>query len=283
MANQSDDTKQIKSPAERLLAAIDKLKKPTAKSAHLYRTSLRRFQAWTAVFHPAADTEHRQALKYLDKLRKATGKLRDCEVHLDILKQLEDDGGKDTRKLQQELRSRRKSYKKKLTKLLSDSLLKDTSRSLLRIDTAPKTVGSMDQNNGQVMLRLALDEYRAFVQNRPPLSPENLHEYRLACKHFRYTAEMAGNDAQAKHLLDTWKQVQDVSGDWHDYLTLAELAEEICGDGRLHALLVERRDSKYSDATKAIEQAEELLQGASSAPPRKKPGTARSGGKIKIA
>jgi len=109
MANQSDDQTQIESPAERLLAAMGKLNKPTAKRAHLFRTSLRRFQAWTAAFHPAADTEHKQALRYLDKLRKATGKLRDCEVHLDLLKQLEEDAGKETRKLEQELKSRRKS------------------------------------------------------------------------------------------------------------------------------------------------------------------------------
>ena len=283
MANQSDDQTQIESPAERLLAAMGKLNKPTAKRAHLFRTSLRRFQAWTAAFHPAADTEHKQALRYLDKLRKATGKLRDCEVHLDLLKQLEEDAGKETRKLEQELKTRRKSYRKKLANLLGDDLLKETSRSLRRIDTAPRTAASIAQKkNGDVMIRLALDEYRAFVQNRPPLSPENLHEYRLACKRFRYTAELAG-ESQASRLIDTWKTVQDVTGEWHDYLTLAELAKEICGDGRLHTLLVERRDSSYNDSTKAIEQAEKLVQEGSLAPPRKAPGTARPGRRMRVA
>lgn len=282
MASPSDNTKQIESPAERLLAAIDKLDKPTAKGAHVYRTSLRRFQAWLAVFHPAADTEHKQALKYLDKLRKATGKLRDCEVHLDLLKQLEDDAGKDTRKLEQELKSRRKSYKKKLTNLLSDPLLKETSRSLRRIDTAPKTAASTAERDAEVMICLALDEYRAFVQNRPPISPENLHEYRLACKRFRYTAELAG-EAQAMHLIDTWKQVQDVTGDWHDFLRLAELAEEICGDGRLHTLLVERRDSKYNDSIGAVEKAEKMVNEPLPAAPRKQPRSTRAGRKARIA
>jgi hypothetical protein len=94
---------------------------------------------------------------------------------------------------------------------------------------------------------------------------------------------MARDEAKSKHLTDTWKEVQDLSGEWHDYLTLAELADKICGEGRLHALLVERRDAKYNDSVAAVEKAEQLLQGRSTAPPRKQPRSARSGRSTKTA
>src|SRR6185312_6819395 len=100
------------------------------------------------------------------------------------------------------------------------------------------------------MAPLALNQYRAFVQRRAELSPENLHQYRLECKRFRYTAELGGDSPETNKLVDTWKKVQDSIGDWHDYLTLAEIAGETLGDSALHSALVSRRDAKYEAAAR---------------------------------
>src|SRR5579864_4162160 len=95
------------SPVERLLASIANLvQQPKSKGAHFYRTSLRRFQAWSDVFHPQLDSEQKLALMFLDKLRRATGKLRDSEVHLDLLKQLNPSSAGEKKKLERELKSR---------------------------------------------------------------------------------------------------------------------------------------------------------------------------------
>src|SRR5438477_10516376 len=99
-------TDDFDSPLERLLASIANLRQqPTAKGAHFYRTSLRRFQAWSDVFHPRIDPEQKPALKFLDKLRKATGRLRDSEVHLDLLGELKGVNGAEKKKLEKTLKS----------------------------------------------------------------------------------------------------------------------------------------------------------------------------------
>ena len=127
------------------------------------------------------------------------------------------------------------------------------------------------------MAKLALEEYRAFVQHRGTLSPDNLHEYRLECKRFRYTAELAGDEPKGKDLVEVWKKLQDLIGEWHDYLMLAELAEEILGDSAAHSELVNLTGRKFGDAKAAVEKAEKKWVVSASQVPKKEPRRARSG------
>lgn len=267
-------TDEFDSPLERLLASIANLRQqPTSKGAHFYRTSLRRFQAWSDVFHPHTDSDQQQAFKFLEKLRKATGKLRDSEVHIDLLQSLGGEVTDENAKLEKELKVRRKSYRKKLKSVLRDPMLSSIWRALRVLDE------SQTQNNQPSSIpgstKLALQEYRSFVQRRGPLSPENLHEYRLECKRFRYTAELAGETPEGEALIATWKAVQDVIGEWHDYLTLSGMAERVLGDSRLHAKLVNRRQKKYQQSLRAIGKCEQKLLRTRSRVPKKEPRRAR--------
>ena len=248
------------SPVERLLVSIDRLRKRlNSKSAHFFRTSLRRFQAWEEVIHPKLDSDKTDAMKFLNKMRKATGKLRDSEVHLDLLDNLDEGTGKEKKKVKRALKVRRKAARNKLDSLLSDADLKIHLNHLRLLGEPPLASREASENPLPAADQLALDEYRSFVESRAPLSPDNLHSYRLACKGFRYKAELAGDTPQARALIDAWKAVQDVSGGWHDYLTLAELTEEVCGDCTLHSLLVGMRDKRYDESVAAVETAERQL------------------------
>ncbi|HKT25351.1 MAG TPA: CHAD domain-containing protein [Terriglobales bacterium] len=248
------------SPVERLLISIDHLRKRhNSKSAHFFRTSLRRFQAWEEVIHPKLDSDKKSAMKFLSKLRKASGKLRDSEVHLDLLDALDGATGKEKKKVERALKLRRKAARSKLESLLSDADLKTQLNHLRLMGEPPLASHQASENPLPTADQLALDAYRTFVESRAPLSPENLHSYRLACKGFRYKAELAGDTAQARTLIDAWKSVQDVSGDWHDYVTLSELTEEVCGDCTLHSLLLGMRDKKYDESVASVEKAERQL------------------------
>src|SRR5690348_7095784 len=89
------------SSVERLLVSIDRLRRrPSSKSAHSFRTSFRRFQAWQDVVRPKLNGDKKEALKFLKKLRKATGKLRDSEVHLELLDQLDSASSKEKKKVE---------------------------------------------------------------------------------------------------------------------------------------------------------------------------------------
>jgi len=268
---------EFDTPLERLLASIANLRQqPNSKGAHFYRTSLRRFQAWNDVFHPHTDSEQQRAFKFLEKLRKATGKLRDSEVHIELLQSLGGAVTDENAKLEKELKARRKSYRKKLRSVLRDPMLSSIWRALRILD------GSRTQNNEASSIasstNLAFQEYRSFVHRRGPLSPENLHEYRLECKRFRYTAELAGETPEGEALIATWKAVQDVIGEWHDYLTLSDVSDRALGDSRLHTKLVDRTQKKYQESLRAVAKCEQKLLGAKSRVPKKEPKRARLSG-----
>jgi len=263
---------EIQSPVERLLASIRGLRKrQSSKGAHFYRTSLRRFQSWRDVAKPELVKNQEQALKLLEKLRKATGKLRDSEVHLELLDKIEGAPAKEKKKIEKALKAQRKSAKEKLLNLLTKADVKQALPELRHIGEPPGASPDTGDRPLTAADQLALDQYRAFVQSRAPLSPENLHSYRLACKAFRYTAELAGETPHVGSLVEIWRKVQDVSGDWHDYLVLSELAEEVAGDGPLHSLLIGLRDKKYDEAVIAVQEAERKLVGQEAQVPKKEP------------
>jgi len=268
---------EFDSPLERLLAAIANLRQqPTAKGAHFYRTSQRRFQAWSNVFHPHIDPEQRQALKFLEKLRRATGKLRDSEVHLELLDGLSRVKAKERKQLEKVLKARKKSYRKKLKSILRDAILNGIWRALRVLQESPgQTSEPSDPIAGTA--ELALKEYGAFVQRRAPLSAENLHEYRLECRRFRYTAELAEKTPAVESLIASWKGVQDIIGEWHDYLTLSETARSVGGYSSVHTRLLEHTLKKYRESLRAVAKCERKLGRSAVRVPKKEPMRARSG------
>jgi CHAD domain-containing protein len=269
-------TDEFDSPLKRLLASIANLRQqPTSKGAHFYRTSLRRFQAWSDLSHPHLNAEQQQSLGLLDKLRKATGKLRDSEVLLELLESLTGTSKAGKEKLEKELKTRRKSARKKVKSLLKDSDLISISEALRVFDESPvpNRESSLPVAEGA---RIALQEYRSFVRRRTALSPENLHEYRLECKRFRYTAELAGGASEGEVLIAAWKGVQDIVGEWHDYLMLSKIAKRVLGDSRLHTTLLARMQRKYEESLRAIARCEEKLLDSTPPVPKKEPKRARS-------
>jgi CHAD domain-containing protein len=265
------------SPVERLLASIANLRQqPTSKGAHFYRTSLRRFQAWTEVVRPRLDFRQEEALTFLDRLRKSTGRLRDSEVHLGLLETMSGVAEPEKKKLERALKSRRNAFEKKLKRLLRDPILRGIWSTLRVLDAASQAAHSAASNSIPEMGNLALDEYRAFVQRRASLSPENLHGYRLECKRFRYIAELSQENGNADVLIEGWKTVQDVIGEWHDYLTLSELAAEVLGDSPVLSALTQLVKKKYAESQREIAALEHKLVGSRSVFVKKPPRRAQS-------
>ena len=252
---------EFDSPVERLLASIaNLLQQPTSKGAHFYRTSLRRFEAWCEVFHPPLDSRQKEALKFLEKLRRCTGKLRDTEVHLDLLAQLAEGDASEKKKLDKALQSRSSAYERKLRWLVRKPILTGIWRTLRALDEPPPETHEMATFHPIAgMTTLALDEYHSLVQRHGRVSAENLHQYRLECKRFRYTAELADKTPERDKLIETWKNVQDIIGEWHDYLTLSELAEIELGDSSVLTLLQQITKRKYAQARRAVSNCERKL------------------------
>ena len=265
-------TDEFDSAVERLLASLANLRQqPTGKGSHFYRTSLRRFEAWSTVFQPQINSEQKEALEFLDKLRKVTGKLRDSDIHLELLRALANGNSGEKSKLAKALKLRRKRFATKLKNRLRDPILRGIWRALRVLDEPLQRTEPTTARPVSGLHTLALDEYRAFVQRNGVITPENMHDYRLQCKRFRYTAELAGDDDGAEELMQGWKTVQDVIGEWHDYLTLSQLANKVLGRSSVYEALIAARDKKYAAARNAVEALERKLIVQPEPIPKKRP------------
>ena len=75
-----------------------------------------------------------------------------------------------------------------------------------------------------------------------PLTEKTLHQYRIIGKRARYIAELSDNEPEARRVVERLKHMQDVIGDWHDWLKLTQKAEDLIGDVRDSALVAMLRN-----------------------------------------
>jgi CHAD domain-containing protein len=90
-------------------------------------------------------------------------------------------------------------------KRLAESL-EDASPPETRIDRAP--------------LGLA-----ARLERWPKLTSGNLHEFRICAKELRYMLQLS--NGVPKRRLDALDQTKDVAGEWHDWVELRSVAEDV--------------------------------------------------------
>jgi CHAD domain-containing protein len=82
---------------------------------------------------------------------------------------------------------------------------------------------------GRTPARMALEDYLRLMDAMPLLDASNLHDFRKGAKKARYVAEAGGDDPAAVAMVKAIKRVQDAIGDWHDWEVLAEEAREALG------------------------------------------------------
>ncbi|MGH9552410.1 MAG: CHAD domain-containing protein, partial [Terriglobales bacterium] len=94
------------------------------------------------------------------------------------------------------------------------------------------------------------------------ITEKTLHQFRIAGKRARYLAELAGKDAEASRLIALLNHMQDVIGDWHDWVQLAERAEELFGgvqDSALVAVLRNVTRAKFRQAVNTLSETRAAL------------------------
>jgi CHAD domain-containing protein len=275
---------------ERANVALSQLRsKPNAKSAHFFRTSYRRLQTWMGTLDgPALDKCEKRSIKYLDKVLRACGKLRDTELHIKMLKELEvENDAKARTTIEQILKKRRDKRKSNVVDLLEmKAKLQDVWPALEHLkgvscQNASPTASAQNSNH----LQQALQKFKKYVNERPAVTTENLHEYRLTCKEFRYQAELDGEAAES--VVKLFKGVQDAIGDWHDWELLLELSRKELAKrpSKLLTKIEETTAAKLAEAFRAVEETEpQLLSAADGQPQRKPVRTVRNGrGQQKVA
>jgi CHAD domain-containing protein len=110
---------------------------------------------------------------------------------------------------------------------------------------------------------VALEAFARLSTQMQRLDAGNLHDFRKGAKKARYMAESGGEDPQAGAVGKALKRLQDEIGDWHDWLVLADEAQEALGErgAELTALVEARRDKHYAQALEITERMRGRLMG----------------------
>ncbi len=111
---------------------------------------------------------------------------------------------------------------------------------------------------------LARQKLGALEVDQGSITEKTLHQFRIAGKRARYIAELAGKNAEATRLVELLNHMQDVIGDWHDWMQLAERAEKMFGGVQDSALVAALRNitrAKFRQAVNTLTETRTALAG----------------------
>jgi CHAD domain-containing protein len=255
----SVDETQVRTNFQKLSRQLSKLAKtPSASNVHKFRTYSRRVEALVEDLVPSPKRKDRRLLKQLARLRKKGGKVRDLDVQVAALRglKLPQEAGRKSqllRVLADDRASREKKLEKAFDKQQASQLRKGLKRSAARIEMPDSTAELLDR---------AMRPVLKLGANQGPLTEKRVHQYRIVGKRARYLAEVAGDDPQAKQVVEHLKRMQDVIGDWHDWLKLTERAEKVFAGADGSALIAALRNitrAKYRQSLDVLAETRAAL------------------------
>jgi CHAD domain-containing protein len=260
------DLKRSRLAFQRLGRELTRLgKRPAPESVHKFRINSRRVEALLSEVAPELNRNDKKLLKLLSRLRKKAGRVRDLDVEIASLRSLKiPEGNGHKSQFLDALVLERAKREQKLAKAFrrgtADEVRKRLKRAGSEVDI-PKTTEP---------LTLTLSKLAKLGQDHVTLTEKTLHQYRVIGKRARYIAELADHDADAKRIVDQLKHMQDVIGDWHDWLKLTERAEALFGgvrDSTLVAMLRNVTQAKFRQSVDAVAETRAALSRKKSEPP----------------
>jgi CHAD domain-containing protein len=226
--------------------------KPRAENVHRFRTATRRLQILLGELSPKLDRNQRKLLKLLGRIRKRAGKVRDLDVQLTALRTLKIPR-QPRRKTQlvNLLIELRRLQDKKLRKAIEGDTVREIRKRLKRASKSFSPEATRDP------LAVARGMLERIHHGDALVTEALLHQYRILSKRARYAAEFAERSAETEHFISALKRLQDVLGDWHDWLTLTETASEHLGDVRESPVVAELHNvtgAKFRHAVAVLSQ-----------------------------
>ena len=245
------DQERSRETFRKLSRQLDKLsRKPTAENVHGFRISSRRVEAMLEGLIANPGRNQKKLLKQLGRLRKRAGRVRDLDAQIVALRSLKIPQEPARRsQLMRLLLEERGRREKKLAETFDSKTVAEIHQRLKRTEKKIKGQAQTD------VLALARRQLVQLGADRGPITEKTLHQYRIVGKRARYLAELAGKDEAATQFIAQLKRMQDVLGDWHDWLQLSARAEELFGgvqDSALVAALQNVTRAKFRQAVQAL-------------------------------
>jgi len=259
------DIKRSRLTFQRLGRELTKLaKNPAPESVHKFRTNSRRVEALLGEVPPPLNRNEKKLLKILSRLRKKAGRVRDLDVEIAALRTLKiPEGNGHKSQFVDTLVEERARREQKLAKAFDRATANEVRRRLKR------TASEIEIPRNTEPLTLALSKLARLGRDHVTLTEKTLHQYRIIGKRARYVAELAGDNADAKRVVEQLKHMQDVIGDWHDWLKLTQKAEARFGgvrDSALVAMLRNVTQAKFRQSVDAVAEARASLSDKKSGP-----------------
>jgi CHAD domain-containing protein len=250
-----------------------------AKEVHRLRTTARRIEALAGYLPEKVRDKNGDVLDEIHAIRKKSGKVRDLDVQLSLLHKV----GADVYRTQSEVLENRLLEKResRAQRLYKEVRTLKRKKWLNRMDKLAEQIAESPGNGFAEgsPLEHAKQELHILAARYPDsvsmVDPEELHQLRIELKKIRYTAELAGKTAAAKRFTAALEKTQDAIGNWHDWLTLSEAAEEALNNYVSSGILMQLRSLTTSAFSAAIQSVTEVLS-AEAAPQKKSPRSASS-------
>lgn len=197
---------------------------PSPENVHRFRTHSRRVETILRELVPHPSRSQAKLLKQLVQLRKKAGKVRDLNVQIAALRNLKmsQSGGRKAqllRSLSEELSEREERIAQLLDKKTVRQIQKRLSRASAELQLPAPTE----------LLEIALQKLDEVKFGETIPSEQTLHHYRIVGKRARYIAELADDTSEARRFIEQLKRMQDLLGEWHDWLQLSLRSERSFG------------------------------------------------------
>jgi len=254
------DQKRSRLTFQRLGLELTKLvKKPAPESVHKFRTNSRRVEALLSEVVLESHRNDEKLLRLLARLRKKAGRVRDLDVQIASLRSLKIPGGNGHKaQFMNALVEERTRREKKLVHAFDRETATEIRRRLKRAAARMRIPASTEP------LALTLAKLAQLGRDYVPLTEKTLHQYRIIGKRARYIAELSDHEPEAQRVVEKLKHMQDVIGDWHDWLKLTQKAESLLGDIRdsvLVAMLRNVTQAKFRQSLDAVAEIRRELAG----------------------
>ncbi len=267
--------KRCRLALQQLGRQVSKLaKNPAPESVHKFRTNSRRVEVLLSEVTPQPNRNDKKLLKLLSRLRKKAGRVRDLDVEIASLRSLKiPEGNGHKSQFMDALVQERARHEEKLAKAFNRKTADEIRKRLKR------AASEMDIPKNTEPVALARSKLAKLGRDHATLTERTLHQYRIIGKQARYIAELDDHDAEAKRVVDQLKHMQDVIGDWHDWLKLTQKAEALFGGIRDSALVAMLRNVTQAKFRQSVDAVAETRKALSSKKPEPAPAPAASGRK----
>jgi CHAD domain-containing protein len=205
---------------------------PLPKQVHKLRTSARRVEAIASALLEADGKASHRLVKAIGPLRKSAGSVRDMDVLAANIRKLRQSAPAESlARLIGHLESARANEAGKLSRSLdrkrgaAQENLKEYARkveSKLAVDVNGN--GHIRNGHHRNGMNPVAKHVAREIAEWPPLSAENIHEFRLRVKQLRYILQL--DEKADAELLASLGTVQRRIGEWHDWEQLGEIAHE---------------------------------------------------------